>query len=84
MPNMSLYIDEELYLALKIEADKSHKPLYSFIQQTLKKACNKDACSDAGGENPSSSSGLIRSQGRENELGLFPDGRILASPTFVP
>ncbi len=39
MPNMSLYIDEDLYLPLSIEAQRRGKDLYRFVKDVLREAC---------------------------------------------
>ena len=39
MPNVSLYIDEELYLPLAIEALRRRKDLYRFMKDVLRQAC---------------------------------------------
>jgi len=39
LPNMSLYIDEDLYLPLSIEAQRRRKDLCSFVKDILRQAC---------------------------------------------
>jgi len=39
LPNVSLYIDEDLYLPLTIEAQRRHKDLYRFVKDILREAC---------------------------------------------
>jgi len=36
---MSLYIDEDLYIPLTIEAQRRRKDLYRFVKDILKEAC---------------------------------------------
>ena len=39
MPNVSLYIDEDLYLPLTIEAQRRRKDLYRLVKDILREAC---------------------------------------------
>ena len=41
MPNISFYIDEDLYLPLKSEAERKRKDLYRFVRDVLKEACEE-------------------------------------------
>jgi len=53
LPNMSLYIDEDLYLPLSIEAQRRGKDLCKFVKDVL-----REACQDAR-ESPPSQDGWI-------------------------
>ena len=41
MPNISMYVDEDLYIPLKIQAEKQGKDLYRFVREVLKEACEE-------------------------------------------
>ena len=38
---MNLYIDEEIYLPLKSEAQRKGKDLYGFMMEVLREACHE-------------------------------------------
>lgn len=41
MPNISIYVDEDFYIPLKIQAEKQGKDLYRFVMDVLKEACEE-------------------------------------------
>jgi len=45
MPNISFYMDEDLYVPLKREAERNGKELYGFVRDVLRKACENSSVS---------------------------------------
>lgn len=43
MPNISFYMDEDLYVPLKREAERNGKELYGFVRDVLRSACEKSS-----------------------------------------
>ena len=52
MPSVSLYIDEELYLPLKTEAQRRGREFHRFIMDVLREASNEARSKQSQGSPP--------------------------------